>query len=171
MTTEAKKFLIFDTTEGPAAVVGGSGGIAGVILPGLRRSALGREIARRFPGAREGERGLKGAAAALASYFETGRLPARLPRLDLSGIGGIRKKVYEALARLPAGRTVTYAELAQRIGHPGAHRSVGSALARNPVPVFVPCHRVIRSDGGMGGFTAEGGIELKRRMLELEGAL
>lgn len=170
MANDESRYLVFETALGPAALVGGPGGVKAAILPGLKARALRAEVRRRFPDAVEGERGLKAAAGALVRYFETGRLPKRLPRMDLDEVTGLRRKVYEALTEVPAGETVTYAELARRIGHPGAHRSVGTALSRNPIPVFVPCHRVLRSDGGLGGFTAEAGIELKRRMLELEGA-
>jgi len=170
MTTTDLRYRVVDTREGPAALVAGAAGLRAVILPGLPRAALEKEVGRRFPGAVEGERGLKSAGAALVRYFESGREPPDRIRLDLDGVGEFRRRVYEALRAIPPGDTVTYAELARRIGKPGAHRSVGTALARNPVPVFVPCHRVVRSDGGLGGFTAEGGVELKARMLALEGA-
>jgi methylated-DNA-[protein]-cysteine S-methyltransferase len=171
MGTDDVRTLIFDTCHGPAAVAGGAAGLKVLILPGLARKALAEEVTRRLPKAVSGERGLLTAARVVARYFETGRLPAKTPRLDLEGVGEFRRTVYEELCRIPAGSTVTYAELARRIGRPGAHRSVGTALSRNPLPIFVPCHRVIRSDGGMGGFTAEGGVELKQTMLALEGAL
>jgi O-6-methylguanine DNA methyltransferase len=74
--------------------------------------------------------------------------------------------VYRALRGVKRGRTVTYGELAARAG--GGPRAVGGALAANPVPLIVPCHRVVRADGGCGGFSAPGGVALKRRMLELE---
>ena len=170
MTNSEWRYRILETKEGPAALVGGPAGIAAVILPGLGKAALRRKIARRFPDAIEGEKGLKAAGAALARYFETGKDPKGAFRLDLDGVGEFRRSVYDALREIPPGETVTYAELARRIGRPGAHRSVGTALSRNPLPVFVPCHRVVRSDGGLGGFTAEGGIDLKARMLALEGA-
>jgi methylated-DNA-[protein]-cysteine S-methyltransferase len=170
MANDETRYHVFETVFGPAGVVGGGAGLRAVILPGLGMKALRGEIRRRWPDAREEGRGLKAAAGALARYFETGRLPKKRPRLDLGEVSDLRREVYEALAEIPAGETVTYAELARRIDRPGAHRSVGTALSRNPIPVFVPCHRVLRSDGGLGGFTAEGGIELKRRMLELEGA-
>jgi len=169
MATEATRYLIFATILGPAAVVGGRRGVRGVVLPGLSRKDLRKEIELRFPGASESARGLTGTATAIRKYFETGRLVGRPARIDLDGITGLRRKVCEALVEVPAGETVTYAELARRIGHPGACRSVGSAVARNPLPLLIPCHRVLRGDGGLGGFTAGGGIELKRRMLELEG--
>jgi len=165
------RFLIFDTARGPAALVGGRAGIREVVLPGLARAALRREVVRRHPDAEEDGTGLRQAAAAVRRFFETGRLTGRPPRLDLEGVGDFRRRVYEALREVPRGGTVTYGELARRIGRPGAHRSVGTAVSRNPVPLFVPCHRVVRSDGSLAGFTPEGGVELKRAMLELEGAL
>ena len=160
---------IFDTVKGPAAVAGSSAGLCLVLLPGLGRRALRAEVRRRLPDAVESDRGLKTAAAAVARYFESGSLPKTRVRLDLEGVGNFRREVYEALCEVAPGETVTYSELARRIGRPAAHRSVGTALSRNPVPLFVPCHRVIRTDGGLGGFTAEGGIELKECMLALEG--
>jgi methylated-DNA-[protein]-cysteine S-methyltransferase len=171
METETVRYQIADTALGPAAVVGGSGGVKAVVLPGLGRGALKKEVRRRFPGAREDARGLARARKALESYFDRGRVPGAGVGLDLADVGPFRKAVYDELVKIPPGEMVTYAELARRIGKPGAHRSVGTALSRNPVPVFVPCHRVVRTDGGMGGFTAEGGVELKREMLRLEGAL
>ena len=164
------RYQIFETVRGPAAVAGSSAGVCLVILPGFGKKALLKEVLRRLPDAVSESRGLKRASGAVARYFETGRLPAKAIRVDLSSVGEFRKLVYEALIKVSPGETVTYAELASRIGRPGAHRSVGTALSRNQVPLLVPCHRVIRRDGGMGGFTAEGGIELKECMLALEGA-
>ena len=160
--------MIFDTVKGPAAVAGSSAGLCLVILPGFSRRELRSELRRRLPDSVESDRGLKAAAAAVALYFKGGRLPKKSPRLDLDGVGEFRRAVYGALAQVGAGETVTYSELAQRIGRPGAHRSVGTALSRNPIPLFVPCHRVLRADGGLGGFTAKGGLELKAFMLALE---
>ncbi len=171
MASDALRYQLVETKMGNAAVVGGPDGLRGVILPGLSRRELRKETLRRFPGAEEEGRGLKRAVRALATYFETGRLRAGGIRLDLTGVGEFGRMVYEKLLEIPPGETVTYAELARRIGRPGANRAVGSAVSRNPLPVFIPCHRVLRSDGGLGGFTAEGGIPLKQAMLELEGAL
>jgi methylated-DNA-[protein]-cysteine S-methyltransferase len=76
------------------------------------------------------------------------------------------KKVWRALTLIPYGETRTYGWVARRIGHPGAHRAVGRACGRNPIPILVPCHRVIRSSGELGGFT--GGVGIKRKLLGLE---
>jgi len=89
--------------------------------------------------------------------------------LDLEGVPPFHRRVYEALRGVPAGATVTYGELAALAGAPGASRAVGQAMAKNPVPILVPCHRVLAAGGAAGGFSAAGGLELKARLLELEG--
>jgi len=78
------------------------------------------------------------------------------------------RKVWAACALIPPGATMTYGELAKKIGHPGAARAVGQALAKNPFAPHVPCHRVVRSDGAMGGYSAPGGIKRKRALLDAE---
>ena len=79
------------------------------------------------------------------------------------------QSVYDALMAIPAGEVRTYSQLAATIGHPGGARAVGQALARNPHPVVVPCHRVVRADGSLGGYSGEGGSEGKRALLAAEG--
>lgn len=90
-------------------------------------------------------------------------------RLNLRGIPDFRRRVYEAAREVPPGTTVTYGELASRIGQPGAARAVGRALGCNPFPIVVPCHRVIAANGRSGGFSAPGGVVTKLRMLAIEG--
>ena len=90
--------------------------------------------------------------------------------LDFDGFADFRRRVYEAARRVPSGRTVSYAELALLAGSPGAFRAVGSAMGKNPVPMLVPCHRVVASGGRPGGFSAYGGLATKARLLALEGA-
>jgi methylated-DNA-[protein]-cysteine S-methyltransferase len=88
--------------------------------------------------------------------------------VDLSEQPEFRRKVQLACRKIGYGQTVTYAELARRAGQPSAGRAVGSAMSHNPVPIVIPCHRVVRSDGGLGGFSAPEGISLKKRLLEME---
>ena len=87
--------------------------------------------------------------------------------LDLSGCTSFQRKVYAALRKVPAGKTVTYGELAKRAGYPGAARAVGTAMKLNCLPIVIPCHRVIRSDGSLGLYSQ--GIEWKRTLLACEG--
>jgi len=90
--------------------------------------------------------------------------------LDVRGVDEWRCAVYAATRDIPPGATQTYGEVARSVGRPDAARDVGAALARNPFPIIVPCHRVVAADGALHGFSAPGGIATKRRMLELEGA-
>lgn len=90
--------------------------------------------------------------------------------VDLGGLAEFERKVLEATLAIPVGETRTYGEIAAGLGAPGAARAVGRALGRNPVPIIVPCHRVLASNGGSGGFSASGGASTKLRMLEIEGA-
>lgn len=89
--------------------------------------------------------------------------------VDLSLVGPFQRRVLEQLRRIPRGEVRTYRQIAREIGQPGATRAVGTACARNPIPLIVPCHRVVRSDGGLGGYSLRGGIALKQRLLETEG--
>jgi methylated-DNA-[protein]-cysteine S-methyltransferase len=87
-------------------------------------------------------------------------------RLDLKGLTAFQKAVYQAARKIPRGETRSYGWIAQKIGNPAGSRAVGQALGRNPLPVLVPCHRVLAADGTLGGFS--GGLALKRHLLHLE---
>ena len=103
----------------------------------------------------------------LDGYF-AGRLQAFELALDLTGLPAFQRGVLEELQRVPYGATATYGELALRVGKPRAARAVGGALNRNPVPIVVPCHRIVGSSGSLTGYA--GGLERKRALLALEGA-
>jgi methylated-DNA-[protein]-cysteine S-methyltransferase len=105
----------------------------------------------------------------IEAYFAGERHDFELP-LDWSLISGFNREVLRELASgVPFGSVVGYGELAGRVGQPGAAQAVGAAMGANPLPVVVPCHRVVESDGGIGGFG--GGLETKRKLLALEGVL
>jgi len=104
-------------------------------------------------------------AERVAAYFEGCRVQLEFP-LDLSGYGLFDLSVWDAARKIPYGETRSYSWIADRIGKKNACRAVGQAMGRNPVPLIIPCHRVVRMDGGLGGFGA--GIEWKRRLLDLE---
>jgi AraC family transcriptional regulator of adaptative response/methylated-DNA-[protein]-cysteine methyltransferase len=137
--------------------------------PAVLRAALHQ----RFAGAQVGpsDPALDAAADALVALIEGGRGPA-FPRapgipLDLHGTP-FQRKVWAALQEIPAGMTVTYTDIAKRIGTPRAVRAVGTACGQNPVSVVVPCHRVLRGDGSLGGY--RWGLERKRALLDRERA-
>ena len=105
-------------------------------------------------------------ARALAEAL-AGRAPKKLPPLDLSQGTAFQRQVWAALRQIPAGKTRTYGQLAGLLRKPLASRAVGSACGANPIPILVPCHRVLPASGGLGGFSS--GLAWKRRLLESEG--
>ena len=140
-------------------------GICNLVIGGTRhrfRSSLPRgdwtEDARPFR-----------AITAKLRRFASGKRVAFDVPLDLSLGTPFQQKVWRAIAKIPWGETRSYAELARAVGKPSAYRAVANACGANPVPLIIPCHRVIASDGSIGGFS--GGIALKRELLGLEGIL
>jgi methylated-DNA-[protein]-cysteine S-methyltransferase len=105
----------------------------------------------------------------LDEYFAGKRTRFDLP-LDWSLVGGFGRKVLRQTARIPYGKVSTYKDVAAAAGSPRAHRAAGNALGSNPIPIVVPCHRVLRSGGALGGY-GSGGPEMKKYLLELEGAI
>jgi methylated-DNA-[protein]-cysteine S-methyltransferase len=106
----------------------------------------------------------------LQAYFAGDRLSFDLP-LDLGRLTPFQLGVLQAARGIPPGRVWTYGQIARAIGKPKASRAVGQALGCNPLPIVIPCHRVIASDGGLGGYSGGGGLQSKRFLLSLEGAL
>ena len=166
-------YTFFDTTLGRCAIAWGERGIAGVELPGRDDAATVRRIRRALPDAAE-----------TAPTPEVERAVAAIQRLlagepealtdvvvDLDGVPDFHRRVYDAARAIPPGETRSYGDIARALGEPRAAQAVGRALGSNPVPIVVPCHRVLAADGTLHGFSAPGGIHTKRRMLEVEGAL
>lgn len=91
-------------------------------------------------------------------------------KLALDGAAPFEREVYREALAIPCGETRTYGELAAAIGSPGAARAVGRALGRNPIPIIIPCHRIVAADGRSGGFSAPGGVSTKMRLLQIERA-
>jgi methylated-DNA-[protein]-cysteine S-methyltransferase len=91
--------------------------------------------------------------------------------LDLAAVPEFHRRAYEIARTIPPGKTLTYGDIAHRLGMPGSAQAVGQAMGHNPFPIVVPCHRVLAAGGRDGGFSARGGVATKRRMLVIEGAL
>lgn len=104
----------------------------------------------------------------LQAFFSGESDGLRDVRVDLRGWTAFFAEIYQACREIPAGETRCYAELAKAVGRPRAVRAVGQAMARNRIPLVIPCHRVIGSDGRLRGFSAPGGLDAKRKLLELE---
>jgi methylated-DNA-[protein]-cysteine S-methyltransferase len=122
---------------------------------------LGVSVTRAVP-----PRALADAVAATVEKHEAFR-----GAVDLARVGPFERDVLAELRRIPSGQVRTYQQVALALGEPGGARAVGTACARNPLPLLIPCHRVVRSDGGLGGYSLRGGVELKRRLLRDEGAV
>ena len=110
------------------------------------------------------------AIAELREYFSGTRKNFTLP-VDLSALTPFQRNVLETACRIPSGQVWTYQRVAQEMHRPKSSRPVGQALASNPIPIVIPCHRVIASDGSLGGYSGGSGLEAKRWLLRLEGAL
>ena len=163
------RFRIIDTPAGYVGIVCSERGLRRVFLPRRAVGALRREILRHFPDAEETGRLMAGLADGLRRYFR-GEAVEFDVTLDMSSYGGFDRDVWRACRRLHYGQTGSYKSLAERVGRPGGARAVGLAMSRNPCPIVVPCHRVVKSDGSLGGFSAPGGTTLKQRLLQMEAA-
>lgn len=164
---------VFPTAIGPVGIAWSTCGIAGIQLPvGSSAGATERSIRRRFPGARPGEPDAVAAQAvpAIIRYLEGD--PTDLDAVAIAWPEGpsFDLAVWRIARAIPYGETLTYGAVAAQLGEPDRAREVGAALGRNPVPILVPCHRVLAAGGRSGGFSAPGGVETKLRLLALEGA-
>lgn len=163
-------YTLFETAIGPCGMAWTGRGIAGVQLPELTPAVTAERLSARFPG--HDQRLPAGRAArardAMVALLDGRRRDLSGIPLDLDGLTEFRRRVYTTARTIPRGSTLTYGELARAMGAPGAVRAVGQALGANPVPVIVPCHRVLAA-GGSGGFSASGGVTTKTCMLRIEG--
>jgi methylated-DNA-[protein]-cysteine S-methyltransferase len=168
----APGFTIFETPIGPCGLAWNARGIVGLQLPETTAERTRARLQRRWAEIPESapppgvQRAIDRVLALLAGEpVDLGDIA-----LDLEAAPDFHRKVYEVARTIPPGQTMTYGEIARKLGAPHESREVGQALGRNPVAIIVPCHRVLGADGKMGGFSANGGVATKRRILEIEGA-
>jgi methylated-DNA-[protein]-cysteine S-methyltransferase len=160
-------YTTIDSPLGELLLAATPAGLARVAYPLNDFDAVLEDLARRLsPRVVEAPGRLDRTRRELDEYFEGRRQEFDLP-LDLSVTSGFSRRVLEATAKIGFGEHASYRDVARAAGSEGAVRAAGSALGRNPVPVVVPCHRVLRTGGGLGGYT--GGLDKKRFLLDLEG--
>lgn len=163
---------IFDTAAGACAIAWSDAGIARFQLPDHNRRSTDLPAPRRWPRTRPAEPSgqIARAITAARSYFDGVRVDFSSYGLDLEGQDDLFGRIYETVRRIPWGATTTYGALARELGlEPQYARDIGRAMARNPVPLIIPCHRVLAAGGKIGGFSAPGGTAAKIAMLEREG--
>ena len=168
--TTGQGLSYFDTGVGRCAIAWSESGVAGVQLPEATEAATRARMQRRFPSAVEAappppvQAAIDGIVALLAGE------PSDLTgvALDLRSVSEFHRAVYEIARTIAPGETMTYGAIAAQLGAPGAARTVGQALGQNPIPIIVPCHRILAAGGRAGGFSAPGGVMTKLRLLEIE---
>jgi len=167
------RFCVFETAVGTGGIAWGDAGILGVQLPEAEAERVRARIKRRFPDATE-----------TAPTDEIQAVVERIKnvllgesrddlgtvQLDMARVPAFAQQVYQVARTIPVGQTMTYGQIAMQLGDPLLARDVGQALARNPYPIIVPCHRVLAAGGKLGGFSAAGGVQTKQRLLAIERA-
>ena len=167
-----QSFAIFDTAIGPCGIVWGERGITGVQLPMGNEDKTRKRIHQRNGDILEAPPTAEVQTAIDAIRDLLAGRPNDLKDvvLDLDGVPEFNRGVYDIARRIPPGQTMTYGDIAKRLGGVELSRDVGQALGRNPCPIVVPCHRVLAAGNKPGGFSARGGVETKLKMLAIEGA-
>lgn len=166
------RYALFETAIGWAGLAWADQGLVGVYLPEADRETTRRGFLRRFPDAAEAEPTTM-VEAAIAGIRD---LLAGAPNalldvpIDIARAPAFNARVYEIARAIPPGETLTYGEVAEKLGDKRQARQVGAALGQNPWPIVVPCHRVTAAGGKLGGFSARGGVDTKVKLLAIEGA-
>jgi methylated-DNA-[protein]-cysteine S-methyltransferase len=165
-------YCLFDTAIGACAVVWGERGLKGAQLPEADADRTRARVTRRFPDAVEEAppAEVQDAIAGITALVDGAPRDLGSIPLDMGEVAAFPRDVYEVARSIPPGQTLTYGEIATRLGDPLQARAVGEALGKNPFAIVVPCHRVLAAGGKLGGFSANGGVVTKLRLLEIEGA-
>lgn len=163
---------LFATAIGTCGVAWGPEGIVAVQLPEADARRTGARLAARCPGFPEAGPPPEVAAAleAIAALLDGEPRDLAEVRVDLGAVSPFERRVLDHVRTIPPGRTETYGEVAAAVGEPGGAQAVGRALGANPVPIVVPCHRVMGAGGRPVGFSAHGGVGTKLRILRIEGS-
>lgn len=168
----APGFTLFDTPIGTCSLVWRDDRIVGLRLPEASPAAIRNRIKRRWPDAEEHvpPPDIQAVIDRVLALLAGERIDLSDVPLDFGESPEFHQRAYAVARTVPPGQTITYGEIARRLGVPQESREVGQAMGRNPIAIIMPCHRVLGADGKMGGFSATGGVAIKRRILEIEGA-
>jgi methylated-DNA-[protein]-cysteine S-methyltransferase len=165
-------FTLFDTAIGCCGIVWSARGITGVQLPEKSEQATRRRVLRRYPGAREtpSAEDVQRVIDSIGALLRGERAELSDAGLDIGAVSEFNRRVYDVTRGIRPGATLSYGEIAERLGDRTLAREVAQALSENPYPIIVPCHRVLAAGGKMGGFSGPGGVRTKLRLLSIEGA-
>jgi methylated-DNA-[protein]-cysteine S-methyltransferase len=168
----SQALTLFATPIGHCGLAWGERGVVGVQLPHASGSRTQARLAGRFPDAAYAEPPphIARVIAAITALLTGEPVDLTGVELDEKGLPAFDRAAWAVARTVPPGETITYGQIAARLGDPRAARAVGRAMGANPFPIIVPCHRVLGADGKMGGFSAAGGVEAKARLLSIERA-
>jgi methylated-DNA-[protein]-cysteine S-methyltransferase len=168
----APGWALFETAIGRCGIAWGERGLIGVQLPEASTARTLARMRRRFPEAIEAPPppAVARAIASIAALLQGEAVDLAAVALDMAPVPPFERRVYEVARTILPGATLAYGDIALRLGVPGEARAVGQALGQNPFPLVVPCHRVLAAGGKVGGFSANGGVATKLRLLSIEGA-
>ena len=168
----ARGFTLFDTAIGRCGIAWGERGVVGVQLPEGSEDGTRARMLHRFPAAGEASPPpeVKRSIDCITTLLRGRASDLSTIALDMDGVPPFHRRVYEVARSIAPGATLSYGEIAARLGERGLARDVGQALGRNPFPLIVPCHRVLAAGGKAGGFSANGGVTTKLRLLTIERA-
>jgi methylated-DNA-[protein]-cysteine S-methyltransferase len=169
---DALNFTLFQTAIGHCGIVWSGRGIAGVHIAEKSEQSARNHIVRRYPDAQEAPRlpDVQRATADIVVLLNGEAKDLSHITLDLEGVPDFNRRAYNIARAIRPGETLSYGEIAARLGDRNLARDVAQALSQNPFPIIVPCHRVLAAGGKMGGFSAPGGVRTKLRLLSIEGA-
>jgi methylated-DNA-[protein]-cysteine S-methyltransferase len=165
-------FTLFDTAIGRSGIAWGARGVLGLQLPEKNDTATRTRLLRHCPTADPSEtppRAIERAISDIIALMRGEKKTLRAIQLDMIGAPPFNARVWETTRAIPPGQTRTYGEIARAVGDTSAARAVGQALGRNPFAIIVPCHRVVGANDKLVGFSANGGIATKLKMLMIEG--
>jgi len=160
------KYVIFKTNWGYFGIAGNDSAIYRTYLPPQKSDHIKQRLYRDFSDVKMDNSYFKSLQKQIIAYFQGDNIDfkAEIP-IFLDNFSMFSRRILITCRRIKLGQITTYADLARKAGYPNAGRAVGNVMAKNPLPLIIPCHRVIRSDGKLGGFTAPGGMNLKKRLL------
>jgi methylated-DNA-[protein]-cysteine S-methyltransferase len=162
---------LFDTAIGRSGIAWSERGVLGLQLPERSETATRTRLMRHCPTAEDATppKHIQRAIEEIAALMQGEKKSLRAIQLDMSRVNAFCVRVYETTRAIPPGATRTYGDIARAIGDPDGARAVGQALGRNPFAIIVPCHRVVGANDKLVGFSANGGIRTKLKMLKIEG--